>query len=205
MGVEIFQNVLPEDSAAMQRVLSGEVNGSLLQEVFQLLRYLRQGKPGEEFFDEYESYGSPAQKFVLEDVFKTIQQHPHLLSICFDGGTRGHDHWEYLLQIGCEPNQYDLCRAAVFGHDIVSESAIASQGIPIRWSSVEQVQEIDQCLKGIDLQHVEQKFNGFPVDKRFYKRRSDNTIKQCLSELRDIKKFYHWAARNNLAAVCILD
>lgn len=207
MGVEIFKFGLEEGNPAVVGSANGTLNGEILQTIGHLVKDLKSGESGQSFIDDLESssfYSLAEQKAVAES-FRQLQESPHHLAITFDGASRGHDHWAYLLELGTEPPQQELSRATVFGSMPVGDSAIGSQGIPIRWSTSEQVHQINEFLTQVDLTLIRNSFSGFPKERTFYKRRRDDQLESCILELMELIEFYSLASENQLATITVLD
>jgi len=205
MGVEIFQFGLPAEFPPLARILDGTLNGQIVQSIGQLIQSLRDGESGEEFLADLGPPYSDEELAAIRCAYESIQRHPHILAACFGDGSRGHDHWAYLLEIACQPPETELAQSAVFGAETVSDSANASQGAPIRWSSSIHVTEIDRFLKRINFDVVRDCFSGFPEKRSFYKRRPDSSLEHCLHEMAGILKMYSIAAEHKLVVFSILD
>lgn len=207
MGVEVFQFGLAEGNPAIVGSANGSLNGEVLQTIGHLIKDLKNGESGQIFIDELESLNGHAyaERKAVADTFRQLQKSPHHLAVVFDGASRGHDHWAFLLELGTEPSQRELAHASVFGSSPVGHSAIGSQGIPIRWSTSKQVHQINEFLEKVDLTLIQNSFSGFPKEQTFYKSRFDDQLESCIQELRELIEFYSLASENQLATITILD
>ena len=204
MGVELFKYALPQDNEALLGCVDGNLNGEILQTIGHLINSVRDGESGQKFIDDLDDYFTDTEKHAISKTFEQLQFWPRLLEFCFDGASRGHDHWAYLYELATDQNQ-KLARSAVFGTQPVGASAVGSQGIPIRWSNATQVTEINAFLQEVDFEIIRRNFSGFPDCRVFYKRRSNDELEGCLQEMADINEMYSLAANNGLAIVTILD
>ena len=203
MGVEIFQYTFPEDAAPLQMILNNKIDGELLNNYAFLINHLQRGKHAKLYLDSLGDSFSPAELEAIRQTYEIIQNSPHILAICFDEPSRAHDHCAYLLEL-CQPEKKQLPQQAIFGSQQAS-TATGTQGIPIKWSNTQQVIEIDEFLQNVSLDQIRSNFNGFPTDRVFYKRRSDEDFESLLPLLRRLKQFYTRAALNKLAVITILD
>ncbi len=207
MGVEVDLYALPADWFIFESVLSNEIRGDILQNIQSLFSELRDGERGEEWLDDFKE-STPEDMFTaMQASLELVKQHPHLLGIYFDGSSRGHDHWVYLFELAAEnDDEVALAHNAIFASQQASPSATASQGAPINWSNPKQVSQIHQFIGSKDNQEkIKQRFEHFPKDRAFYKRRGNEQAPALMSQLGLIRNFYEKAARYNLSVVSILD
>ena len=208
MGVEIKLFPIPNDWDVMSDAIAGNQPGYLLQHMGFLFSSLLDGESGEEWFEDLTLDNEPECYIkALHSWFDEIKSKPHLLGMYFDGASRGHDHWAYLLELAADnEREKELAHSAIFGSQAVHASAVASQGIPIRWSTAEQVAQISALISNREHgQKTEERFDGFPDERVFYKRRSDDQFQGCMYELDKIREFYHRASNANFAVASILD
>lgn len=207
MGIELTLFALPSNCLAAEKTLYDHGNGDLLQTINFLINDIRAGRPGSNNVEAWENdkYYSDGDVVILKETFNDLKQNPNLFFVYYYDGARGHDHWVYLLELLAGDAEINLPRAAAFGSQGTPDAAKATQGAPIGWSNVEQVQRIANFLDKVDFDEITSRFKGFPQDRHFYKRRSDDAHTHLYSTIRDIKRFYSRAANQELIVVSILD
>ena len=203
MGIEIFQFGLPESSVAIRDCINGKLNGQILQSVGQLIEGICDGEDGGEFIQDLGDPYSPEEIQAIRESYEIVQQSPHFLAVNFDGASRGHDHWAYLLGLVDDAEEKAVSNSAVFGSQTISEAAIATQGIPIRWSDANQVSLIDNFLRRAEFDDIRENFEDFPTG--LYKRRSSDQLEGCLHEISRLATMFRLAAEAGLAVVTVLD
>ena len=166
MGVEITLFTLPDKCAIVEKTLLAAGNGELLQDICFLVTEIRRGLPAERQTERWtvDEHLTAEDIEILQDTFQSIQQNPHVLFNFLYDGPRGHDHVIYLLELFADSKEKDLPRAAVLGSQGTPDSATATQGRPIGWSSVEQAKHISEFLDKVNVDEIAKRFEGFPQD-----------------------------------------